>query len=71
MLLPTRIIISWDAGVFCFLALTWIMISDASTQKMRRSAQREDENRLTILTLVVGASCASLLAIAFIPLLSL
>jgi uncharacterized membrane protein len=65
ILLPTRIIISWDAGVFLFLALTWIVIRDASTEKMWRSAQKEDENRLTILTLVVGAACASLLAIAF------
>jgi uncharacterized membrane protein len=65
ILLPTRIIISWDAAIFLFLALTWMVIRDASTEKMRRSAQKEDENRLTILTLVVGSACASLLAIAF------
>ena len=63
--LPTRILCSWDSGMICFLALAWWMMSRATPQKMRRSAQRQDENRLAILTLVVAAACASVLAIGF------
>lgn len=62
---PTQIVISWDIGVFCFLTLALIAIDGASPEKMRRSSQRQDENRWTILILVVAAACASLLAIAF------
>ncbi len=65
MLLPTRFLLAWDVGVSCFLILAFVTIDSATPQKMRRSAQRQDESRFTILTLVVGAACASLLAIGF------
>ncbi len=65
MLLPTRIIVTWDIGVVCFLSLAWSIINTANPKQMRRSAQRQDESRLTILILVVAAACASLLAIGF------
>ena len=63
--LPTRIIIGWDSGATCFLALAWSMMLGATPQKMQRSAQRQNEGRLAILTLVVIAACISLLAIGF------
>lgn len=66
MLLLTRIIITWDTGVFSFLTFAVAMMNGASPQKMRRSSQRLDESRWTILILVVGSACASLLAIAFL-----
>jgi uncharacterized membrane protein len=61
----TRIIVTWDFGVISFLTLVGVMMNNASTKKMQRSAQSEDESRWTILALVVAAACASLLAIGF------
>jgi uncharacterized membrane protein len=61
----TRMIVTWDLGVISFLTLVGVMMNNATTQKMQRSSQREDESRWTILALVVAAACASLLAIGF------
>ncbi|MBD2576476.1 DUF1345 domain-containing protein [Oscillatoria sp. FACHB-1406] len=61
-----RVIISWDAGVIVFLVLVWLMTKGATAAMMRKNAQRQDENRLTILSLVVASACISLLAIAFL-----
>ncbi len=61
--LPTRVIIAWNSSVICFLALAWAMMTSATPQNMRRSAQRQDEGRIAILTLVVAAACISLFAI--------
>jgi uncharacterized membrane protein len=63
--LLTRVIIAWDAGVVCLLALVFLMMLSATAQKMRRRAQRQDSSRWVILTSLVGAACASLLAIGF------
>jgi len=41
------------------------MMNAAAPNKMRQGAQRQDESRLAILTLVVAAACASLIAIGF------
>lgn len=65
LLLPTRLILAWDVGAICFLILAFVTIDSATPQKMRRSAQHQDYSRFTILTLVVAAACASLLAIGF------
>ena len=65
MLLSTRLIFAWDVGVIVFLILAFVTIDRATPQTMRRSAQRQDGSRFTILTLVVAAACASLLAIGF------
>lgn len=61
--LPTRIIITWNTGVICFLALAWSMMIGATPQKMQRSAQRQDDSRLVILILVIAAACISLFTI--------
>lgn len=65
MLLPARFILAWDVGAVCFLILAFLTIDSSSPQRMRRSAQHQDDSRLTILTIVVAAACASLLAIGF------
>lgn len=65
MQLSTRIIFTWDIGATCFLALVWVMMTNATTQKMQQNSQRQDEGRSTILVLLVAAACASLLAIGF------
>lgn len=63
--LPARILITWNSGAICFLALALSMITRATPQQMHRRAQREDEGRLTILTIIVAGACTSLLAIGF------
>jgi uncharacterized membrane protein len=65
MQLSTRILFAWDIGVIIFLSLVWVMMMKATTQKMQRSAQRQDESRWAILGAIVAAACASLLAIGF------
>ncbi len=63
--LSTRILIGWNFGVVSFLVLVWLMMSRATSQRMRSQAQRQDQSRWIILIMVVVASCASLLAIIF------
>lgn len=62
---PTRLITAWDASATCFLALAWLTMNAATPQKMRRNAQRQDNSRLIIASLVIASACASLLAIGF------
>lgn len=64
--LSTRVICIWDAGMLCFLVLTWALMVKAVPKTMRRNAQSQDEGRLIILSTITGAACASILAIAFI-----
>jgi uncharacterized membrane protein len=60
---PTRGIIGWDVGVAAFLVSVAVMMARADIAHVRRRAAREDEGRLTILTLTVAAACFSLFAI--------
>jgi uncharacterized membrane protein len=62
----TRTLCIWDAGMICFLGLTWGVMLKATPDTMRRQAQKQDEGRFMILSLVTAAACASLLAIAFL-----
>ncbi len=63
--LPARILCIWDAGMICFLALTWWIMLRAVPKTMRQNAQRQDEGRVAILSLITAAACVSLLAIGF------
>jgi len=65
--LSTRILFIWDAGMFCFLVLTWILMLQAVPKTMRRNAQSQEVGRLVILGLIIAAACASILAIADLP----
>lgn len=64
--LASRLLCAWDAGMICFLALTWSLMLKATPDHMRQHAQLEDQGRVTILSLITAAACASLLAIGFI-----
>lgn len=64
--LPTRILALWDTGALCFLALTWMMMWEATPATMRRQARRQDVSRLAILSLIIAAGCVSILAIGFL-----
>jgi len=59
-----RVILSLDFGGVVFLASTWIMMARATPHSMRLRARLQDEGRLTILLLTVGAAVFSLAAIA-------
>lgn len=64
--LPVRILCIWDAGMICFLILTWMVMFQVSPAMMSRKAKLNDEGHLVILSLIMAAACASLLAIGFI-----
>jgi uncharacterized membrane protein len=63
--LPTRILCIWNAGLICFLGLTWWAMVRANPVTMRRIAQQQDEGRIVILGLLTASACISLLAIGF------
>jgi uncharacterized membrane protein len=62
----TRILCSWNIGMTCFLGLTWGLMLTATPDTMRYNAQKQDVGRNAILSLVLVASCISLLSIVFI-----
>jgi uncharacterized membrane protein len=64
--LPTLLLCAWDAGMFCFLFLSWWVMLRATPDSMRRYAQKQDISRVIILTLITAAACVSVLAIAFL-----
>jgi uncharacterized membrane protein len=62
----TRALCIWDAGMICFLFLTWRLMVKATPDSMRQHAKQEDAGRIVISVLVTAAACASLFAIGFI-----
>ncbi|PPS43457.1 DUF1345 domain-containing protein [Chroococcidiopsis sp. TS-821] len=60
-----RVIIAWNLGTISFLSLAWLLIVNATSQKMHFHTQHQDEGNWTILSLIVSTACASLLAIFF------
>ncbi len=50
-----------------FLAQTWRVMLRVTPEMMRRFALKEDEGRLTILSLITASACLSIIAITFIP----
>ncbi|OWY65657.1 hypothetical protein B7486_40725 [cyanobacterium TDX16] len=62
----SRILCIWNVGMACFLGLTWRVMFQATPNMMSQKAKMQDAGRLTILSLVTAAACASLLAIGFI-----
>jgi uncharacterized membrane protein len=55
----------WDVAAAVFLIVSWEVIVRADSELTRRLATREDETRQTAAALVLGASMASLLAVAY------
>jgi len=64
--IASRMLCIWNAGMACFLGLTWRVMLQATPSMMSQKAKMQDAGRLTILSLVTAAACASLLAIGFI-----
>jgi len=57
-------ILAWDAGVLCFLFLTYRVIADRSIDSMRRRAAALDTRTMVIMVLVIAAACFSLYGIS-------
>lgn len=60
----TRLLIAWNAGACLYVVLAAIAMVRSSQHHMRRRAQLQDENELTILLVTIVAAMASLAAIA-------
>ncbi len=61
----TRTLCIWDAGMACFLGLTWGTMLQATPATMRKRAQQQDAGRLVILGLITAVACISIFAIVF------
>jgi uncharacterized membrane protein len=61
-----RLVIAWDVGVALYLLAAYQLIATGSERTMRRLAALEDEGRIGVLVLTVGASLASLGAIVIL-----
>jgi uncharacterized membrane protein len=59
----TRALLGWNAGISLYLLLCMIMIMRSTKEKIHSQAQLEDEGQWVILTLVIFAAIASLVAI--------
>jgi uncharacterized membrane protein len=62
----TRTLCIWNAGAVSFLILTWMLMLQGTPEMMRQHAQQLDAGRLTILSTIVAAAFASLLALFFL-----
>lgn len=60
----TRWLIAWNAGAGLYVVLAAVMMIRSSDHHMRHRAQLQDDGQLAILTFVVVAAVASLVAIA-------
>jgi uncharacterized membrane protein len=62
----TRIVASWDLGALVYLGLAWMLMARADARITRDHALGQDQSGYIIFLFVVGASCASIVAIGFV-----
>ena len=62
----TRAVVSWDCGVLVYLCLAWWLIARADAGMTRDHALGQDQSGYVIFLFVVGAACASIVAIGFV-----
>jgi uncharacterized membrane protein len=62
----TRLVASWDVATFVYLGLAWVIIGRANAQSTRSHALAQDTSGYIIFLFVLGAACASVVAIAFV-----
>ena len=62
----TRLIVSWDAATFAYLAVAWTIIGISDAKATRSHALTQDTSVFLIFLFVLGAACASVVAIAFV-----
>ncbi|PSC06034.1 DUF1345 domain-containing protein [Alsobacter soli] len=59
----TRLLLAWDAGVLLYIGLVTVMMQRSEVEDIRSRALAYDENRFTILILIVLATVSSFGAI--------
>lgn len=64
--LLTRITISWNTFSLSLLILDWIVFWNTASKEIRTQAQVEDNSRVTIFTIVLVSTMASLLAVTLL-----
>ncbi len=62
----TRAVASWDLGTTAYLGLAWWLIAHADAAGTRDHALAQDQSGYLIFLFVVGAACASIVAIGFV-----
>jgi len=62
----TRAVVSWDLGVLVYLCLAWWLIARNDASTTRDHALSQDQSGYIIFLFVLGASCASMVAIGFV-----
>jgi uncharacterized membrane protein len=62
----TRAVASWDLGTIVYLGLAWWLVMRADAKGTRDHALAQDQSSYLIFLFVVGASCASIVAIGFV-----
>jgi uncharacterized membrane protein len=62
----TRAVVSWDLSALVYLCLAWWLISCADAKMTRDHALGQDQSGYVIFLFVVGAACASIVAIGFV-----
>jgi uncharacterized membrane protein len=62
----TRLVASWDIGTLAYLGLAWALIARADARVTRDHALGEDQSGIFTFLFVVGAACASVVAIGFV-----
>src|SRR5690349_16441139 len=62
----TRAVVSWNLGVVVYLCLAWWLIARSDASTTRDHALGQDQSGYLIFLFVVGAACASIVAIGFV-----
>jgi uncharacterized membrane protein len=62
----TRAVASWDLGTLAYLGLAWMLIGRTDARVTREHALSQDQSGYVIFLFVVGAACASTVAIGFV-----
>lgn len=58
-----RLLLGWDIAIWAFLVMIWFHMAFSSEDDVRSRARREDQNAVTVLTVICAATVASILAI--------
>ncbi len=61
-----RIVGAWDMGAVAYLGLAWALIAKSDAKMTRDHVLGQDQSGYVIFLLVVGASCACIIAIGFV-----
>jgi uncharacterized membrane protein len=62
----TRAVASWDLGTLAYLGLAWLLIGRTDARVARDHALSQDQSGYVMFLFVVGAACASIVAIGFV-----